>query len=162
MVTKALRQPEATAEHSNGFLSQQANPFPFLLIILDLSKRVVLGTYLVAMIKTPNRSTLRVGLFWITVWLWGQTSPQWGQDGRTLGTWSHCTNVQQWVCVSAHFLLFIQSKTLADELVPATSINLIELIPLSCSEICFHGDSKFCQVDNQNQPTRIMMWEQFF
>lgn len=69
MVTKALRQPEATAEHSNGFLSQQANPFPFLLIILDLSKRVVLGTYLVAMIKTPNRSTLRVGLFWITVWL---------------------------------------------------------------------------------------------
>lgn len=56
MVTKALRRPEATAEHSNGFSSQQANPFPFLLIILDLSKRVVLGTYLVAMIKHATKA----------------------------------------------------------------------------------------------------------
>lgn len=56
------------------------------------------------------------------------------------------------MCVSAHFHLFIQSKTLANELVPPTSINLIELIPPTCSGICSHGDSKSHQADNQNQP----------
>lgn len=58
------------------------------------------------------------------------------------------------MCVPTHFHLFIQSRTLANELVPPTSINLIGLIPPTCSEICSHGNSKSHQVDNQNQPTK--------